>query len=62
MRYQARTNLNVNGQVVTYRDVALLDETSEVAELVVAGLLIAEDAEGNFPEPIEVPRSCCGRR
>lgn len=63
MRYLAQANLTVDGQLVTYHTVLESDPSAEISDLVVAGLLIVEDADGKFPVPEPAPaRLCCGGR
>lgn len=59
-RYQARANISVAGDLMVVWEVRDLPNTHEVAELVLAGLLVGENAEGGFPDPVVIPRKCCG--
>lgn len=60
-RYQARANVNVSGEVIAVWEVRDLPNTHEVASYVMAGLLVGEDEDGNFPEPVVIPVKCCGQ-
>lgn len=60
-RYQARANVWADGGVRETWTVHELPESAEVAELVLAGLLVPEAADGSFPDPVVKPRRCCGR-
>jgi hypothetical protein len=59
-RYQARANVNVSGEVIPVWEVRDLPNTHEVATYVLAGLLVGEDENGNFPDPVVIPIKCCG--
>lgn len=61
MRFQARGNISVAGNLMTVWSVETLPETAEVAELVYAGLLVPEGPDGAFPDPVLAPRRCCGQ-
>ena len=59
--YQARANISVAGELMVVWEVRDLPNTAEVAEYVMAGLLVGQDSAGNFPDPVVVPRKCCGQ-
>lgn len=61
VRYQAQGYVTVGTSLLAVWEVRCLPSTYEVSQLVMAELLIAEDAEGQFPSPVVVPTRCCGQ-